>query len=93
MHEQWGNIMIKESRWKFRSQEHSNKVNELFGWACKSFLSNNELPHIEEVMNVMRDHPEYDEVFNGLVVHPNGNGFTMFKVEDKQIIGMDCLLD
>ena len=74
---------MQEAQWKFRSQEHSNKVRELFGWACEVTEESNKPFDLDYIMNVMRDHPEYDQVFKGLILTKKGdNGFTMFKAED-----------
>ena len=75
---------MQEAQWKFRSQEHSNKVRELFGWACEVTEESNKPFDLDYIMNVMRDHPEYDQVFKGLILTKSkeNNGFTMFKAED-----------
>ena len=73
---------MQEAQWKFRSQEHSNKVGELFGWACEVTQESNKPVDLDYIMNVMRDHPEYDQVFKGLILTKKDDGFTMFKEED-----------
>jgi len=75
-------------KYEFQTQEHANMVGKLFGLAYESLLSiddnsNTIHPHIDDVIRVMRDHPEYEEVFKGVVLYPDDNGFRMFKVEDK----------
>ena len=73
---------MQEARWKFRSQDHSNKVGELFGWACNITQQSNKPFDMDCIMNMMRNHPEYDEVFKGIILTKTDDGFTMFKEED-----------
>ena len=73
---------MQETRWEFRSPAHQKKVSELLLWACKETEENNQLLNKQNIMNTMRQHHEYDDVFKGLVLTPTEDGFTMFKEED-----------
>ena len=65
-----------------RSQEHANKVGEVFAWAWNRTHKYNQPFDKDAILNAMREHHEYDEVFKGLILTPTEDGFTMFKEED-----------
>ena len=79
---------MEQARYVFRSQEHSQKVAEIFVWAGTSAIrtgmpvKRGEPVDMVIILNHMREHHEYDEVFKGLILTPTEDGFTMFKEED-----------
>lgn len=73
---------MKETRWVFRSQEHAQKVGELFAWAWNRTQKGNQPFDRESILNAMRQHHEYDEVFKGLILTSREDGFTMLEEEE-----------
>lgn len=73
---------MKETQWEFRSKEHAAKIGEVYLWAFSRTLKDNQPLDPETILNAMREHYEYDEVFKGVILTTTEDGFTMFKEED-----------
>ena len=67
-----------------KSQEHANQVGQLVAWAYQMLGKYDAPVTNENVLDTMRQHPEYDEVFKGMVLYPskNGGGIDMFTQEE-----------
>ena len=53
------------------SQTHSQKVGELVSWSMDMLSRTNEKFSSDVLLNMIRNHPEYDEVFAGCLVYPD----------------------
>ena len=67
-----------------RSQEHANKVGQLVGWAYQILIKYDAPITGENVLDTMREHPEYNEIFKGMIVYPDKEevGIHMFSQEE-----------